>query len=60
MILLNSTSADPKEHGQKYMSSMVAKFVSFELHIALSRVDGCCEHDKLPTFVKQDFNGAYF
>ena len=33
------------------------KLVSFELHIALSHVNGCCAHDMLPTFYKQDFNG---
>ena len=33
------------------------KLVSFELHIALSRDNGCCAHDMLPTFYKQDFNG---
>ena len=30
-----------------------ASFVSFKLHIAPSRVSGCCAHDMLPTFHKQ-------
>ena len=28
------------------------------MHIAISRVNGCCAHDMLPTFYKQYFHGA--
>ena len=51
-------STDPKQYGQKYMGCIVASFASFELHIAPSHVNGCCAHDMLPIFYKQDFNGA--
>ena len=55
-LCFNYTSTDPKQHGQKYMG--LASLASFEFYIALSHINGCCVHDILPIFYKQDFNGA--
>ena len=44
--------------GRNTWAEKLQDLASFDMHITLSRVDGCCAHDTLPAFYKQDFNGA--